>query len=136
MTVPKRFGVLRLMGWILKVFAWIVLVASILLAIFVAIAAGGTGSELLGNLLPQLPGMANIGGSAAGGIILGIGVLLVGIIYFLLLYASGESFHLQLALEENTRLTAALLLRMHQETQQETRTGYGSTGFESERYDR
>jgi hypothetical protein len=136
MTVPKRFGVLRLMGWVLKVFAWIVLVASILLAIFVAIAAGGTGSELLGNLLPQLPGMADIGGSAAGGIMLGIGVLLVGIIYFLLLYASGESFHLQLALEENTRLTAALLLRMHQETQQETRTGYGSTGFESERYDR
>jgi hypothetical protein len=63
-------------------------------------------------------------------------VLLVGIIYFLLLYASGESFHLQLALEENTRLTAALLLRMHQETQQETRSGYGSAGFESERFDR
>jgi hypothetical protein len=136
MTVPKRFGILRLMGWVLKVFAWIVLVVSILLAIFVAIAAGGTGSQLVGNLLPQLSNVAEFGGSAAGGIVLGIGVLLVGIIYFLVLYASGESFHLQLALEENTRLTAALLLRMHQETQQEPRTGYGSAGFEGERYDR
>jgi hypothetical protein len=136
MTVPKRFGILRLMGWVLKVFAWIVLVVSILLAIFVAIAASGTGSQLLGNLLPQLGSVANLGGSAAGGIIIGVGVLLVGIINFLLLYASGESVHLQLALEENTRLTAALLLRMHQESQQETRAGYGSTGFESERYDR
>ena len=136
MTVPKRFSILRLMGWVLKVFAWIVLVIFILLGIFIAVAAGGTGSQLLGNLLPQLGGITDLGGTAGGGVVLGIGVLLIGIIYFLVLYASGESFHLQLALEENTRLTAALLLRMHQESQQETRPGYGSTGFESERFER
>jgi hypothetical protein len=132
MTVPKRFGVLRLVGWILKVLAWIILVVSILVAIFAAIAAGGA-LQLLGNQVPEA--LAPLLTSAAGGIMVGIGTLLFGIIYFLVLYASGESIHLQLAVEENTRLTAALLLRMHQESQQDNR-GYGSPGFESERFER
>ena len=56
-----------------------------------------------------------------------------GIIYFLLLYAAGESLHLQLALEENTRLTAALLLRMHQESHQsDPRAPYSGSGFASD----
>ncbi|RIK41829.1 MAG: hypothetical protein DCC55_10710 [Chloroflexi bacterium] len=135
MTVPKRFGVLRLVGWILKIVAWIVLVVAILLAIFAGIAAGGAGLQLLGDLVPPDSAIGVLLSSATGGIIAGLGVLLIGVLYFLLIYAAGESFHLQLALEENTRLTAALLLRMHQESQQETRASYGTAAFESERYD-
>ncbi len=130
MTVPKRFGILRVVGWVFKVFAWIVLVLSILFAIMMAV--GGAG---LANLLPPdnpMAGFVNMG----GGLIAGLGTLLIGVFYFLLLYASGESFHLQIALEENTRLTAALLLRMHQESQQDTRTGYNTPAFESERFER
>ena len=40
MTVPKRFGVLRFFGTLLKVIAWIVLVVSILLAIGAVVAGG------------------------------------------------------------------------------------------------
>jgi hypothetical protein len=136
MTVPKRFGVLRIVGWVLKVFAWIVLVLSILFAILTAIASGGSGLQLLGDLLPATNPLATLLSSTAGGVMAGLIVLLGGVLYFLLLYAAGESFHLQLALEENTRLTAALLLRMHQESQQENRGGYSTSAFESERFER
>lgn len=136
MTVPKRFGVLRVFGWVLKILAWIVLVAGILFAIFTGIAAGGAGAQLFGALLPADNPLAAMISSTAGGIVAGLLVLVLSIIYFLLLYAAGESVHLQLAVEENTRLTAALLLRMHQESQQETRAGYTATGFESERFER
>jgi ABC-type Fe3+ transport system permease subunit len=136
MTVPKRFGVLRLVGWILKIVAWIVLVVAILFAIIAGIVSGGSGLQLLNDFIPPGSGLDVLLSSMAGGILAGLGVLLIGVIYFLLLYASGESFHLQLALEENTRLTAALLLRMHQESQQDTRASYGAAAFESEQFDR
>lgn len=132
MTVPKRFGVLRIWGWLLKILAWIFLIVSIL---------GAIGAVAAPNSLAQLFGAATanpvIGllSTQVGGIILGVVSLVFGIIYFLVIYAAGEQVHMQLAIEENTRLTAALLLRMHQESQQETRPGYGA-GFETERFER
>jgi predicted PurR-regulated permease PerM len=132
MTVPKRFGVLRIWGWLLKILAWIVLIFSILSAIG-AVAAPNSLSQLLGTATTN-PMVAFLG-SQAGGIILGVVSLLFGIIYCVVIFAAGEQVHMQLAIEENTRLTAALLLRMHQESQQETRPGYGA-GFESERFER
>lgn len=133
MTVPKRFGVLRFFGTLLKVIAWIVLIVSILIAIAAAVA-GGT----LVNSIPQVaaqPGLAGMLGTG-GGILIGISFLIGGLIYFLILYVSGERLHLQLAVEENTRLTAALLLRMHQEGQGDTASPYGAGGgFVNEPYD-
>lgn len=132
MSVPKRFGVLRLVGTLLKVIAWIVLIVSIL---------GAIGLVLMENSGLQLP-ITNLYDTGAlgqtGGIFVGLGVLIVGLIYFLILYASGESLHLQLAVEENTRLTAALLLRMHQETQQEPAPrNYGAAaGFANDPFER
>ena len=121
MAVPKRFGVLRLVGTLLKVIAWIILALSVVFAIIVGIAdpnlIGGTSA--LGGLLPE-----NLAILTSGGIVAGIVGLIIGLIYFLLLYAMGESVHLQVALEENTRLTAALLLRMHQESQVEPEADY------------
>ena len=46
MSVPKRFGVLRLVGTLLKVIAWIVLIFSIL---------GAIGLVLVGNSGIELP---------------------------------------------------------------------------------
>jgi hypothetical protein len=132
MTVPKRFGVLRFFGTLLKVFAWIVLILSILSAIGAALAGG----QLVNIIDPNL-----LGGSAeiittGGGILAGIALLLVGLLYFLILYVLGETLHLQLAVEENTRLTAALLLRMHQEGQGDGGAAYGAGGgFVNEPYD-
>ncbi|HRW05005.1 MAG: hypothetical protein KDE53_14970 [Caldilineaceae bacterium] len=131
MSVPKRFGVLRLVGTLLKVIAWIVLIFSIL---------GAIGLVLVGNSGIELPLEQFIDPALTGsaqGIIAGIALLIFGLIYFLIFYASGESLHLQLAVEENTRLTAALLLRMHQETQQEAAPrNYGSAGFASDPFER
>lgn len=133
MTVPKRFGVLRFFGTLLKVIAWIILVVSILSAIGAAVA-GGT----LMNALPATGvDPATLGPLATGGgILLGLFVLILGLIYFLILYVTGENLHLQLAVEENTRLTAALLLRMHQEGQGDSASPYGAGGgFVNEPYD-
>ena len=131
MSVPKRFGVLRLVGTLLKVIAWIVLIVSILLAIGVVLM------ESSGLELPIASPYDTVALGQMGGIAVGLGILVLGLIYFLILYASGESLHLQLAVEENTRLTAALLLRMHQETQQEPAPrNYGSAGFANDPFER
>jgi hypothetical protein len=132
MTVPKRFGVLRIWGWLLKILAWIILIVSILGAIG-AVAAPNSLSQLF-SAAPTNPAVSLLS-TQVGGIILGVVSLLFGIIYFLLIFAAGEQIHMQLAIEENTRLTAALLLRMHQESQQDTRSGYNA-GFETERFER
>jgi hypothetical protein len=134
MTVPKRFGVLRFFGTLLKVIAWIVLILSILAAIGVALA-GGSLVDSLGPALGDQSGMAGII-SVGGGILAGLFILIFGLMYFLFLYVAGESIHLQLAVEENTRLTAALLLRMHQEGQGDTAAPYGAGGgFVNEPFD-
>lgn len=132
MTVPKRFGVLRFFGSLLKVLAWIILVLSILAAIGVAIA-GTMASGMIGELLGPVAGADMM--TAGGGIISGIIVLIGGLFYFLALYVAGESLHLQLAVEENTRLTAALLLRMHQDGQVDTGAPYAAGGGFNEPYE-
>ena len=74
--------------------------------------------------------------STGGGIIAGIGILFIGLVYFLLFYIAGEFMHMQLAVEENTRLSAALLLKMHQEGQVEDTQSYGAGGgFVNEPYE-
>jgi hypothetical protein len=134
MTVPKRFGVLRFFGTLLKVIAWIVLILSILSAIGAAIA-GGTLINSLGPALGDQAAIVNQLGTG-GGILAGLFVLIFGLLYFLVLYVSGEMLHMYLAIEENTRLTAALLLRMHQEGQGESTSPYGAGGgFVNEPYD-
>jgi hypothetical protein len=131
MTVPRRFGVLRFIGTLLKVIAWIILILSIL----GAIGVGLTSSQVGQAVAQSNPILSSLFSTPAGGIIVGVITLLFGLIYFLVLYASGESLHMQLAVEENTRLTAALLLRMHQESQQESRPTYAS-GFANEPFER
>ena len=131
MAVPKRFGVLRLIGTLLKVLAWIVL-ALVVLAAILAGVAGTAGSNLSNLNVPEqyAPLMAMMGNG--GGIFIAIGILLVGLIEFLAIYALGENIHLRVATEENTRLTAALLLRMHQESQVDPEPAYPAGGFATE----
>jgi hypothetical protein len=134
MTVPKRFGVLRFFGTLLKVIAWIILVLAILSAIGAALASSMIADQV-GPALSSNPVLSGLLGSG-GGIVAGIFILIMGLIYFLILYVMGENLHLQLAVEENTRLTAALLLRMHQEGQGDGASPYGAGGgFVNEPYD-
>jgi hypothetical protein len=123
MSVPKRFDILRFFSGLLKVLAWINLVLAILGAIGIALAGGqmGTLLQLAGDQFA--PVASTVAG--AGGIFLAVFVLLGGLFYFVLLYALGEMIALQIAVEENTRLTAALLLKMHQDSLVDTRPAYG-----------
>jgi len=115
--VPKRFGILRLIGVVLKVLAWLSLVMGVVGAVVVLLA----GNALVDTLAAA--GLVSpLGGSEA--VILALGGLLMGVIYFLALFAAGESLFLQLAVEENTRLTAAILLKMDQEAGPEPQPAY------------
>ncbi|MCB0044117.1 MAG: hypothetical protein KDD92_01670 [Caldilineaceae bacterium] len=131
MGVAKRFGVLRFISNLLKVLAWIILALSMIAAIALVV----TGS----NIAATFAGISPLGEAlfqSGGGIVAGIGLLFLGLIYFLIFYAAGEGIQAQLAIEENTRLTAALLLRMHEETRpQEAEETYLVGGFATEPFE-
>jgi len=136
MTVPKRFPAVRFFGTFMQVVAWIMLVVSILGAIGLALIGS---ASLLGNFavesMPLVGGLAS-GAIGASGIAGGLGLVIAGLFNFLVFYVVGQMIHLQLAVEENTRLTAALLLRMHQESHiPEEQTAYGEGGFVNEVYE-
>lgn len=127
MTVPKRFDVLRFLGGLLKVLAWIGLILSILSAIGVVVLPQVIN---LTALMADNPRLAAATG--AGAIFTGLFILIGGLLNFITLYGLGELISLQLAIEENTRLTAALLLKMHQDTLPESQPATYSGGFASE----
>lgn len=134
MSVPKRFAILRFVGNLFKILAWILLIISILGAIGLAILGSSAGAGVVTQFIPE--GVAANFGGAAGGVLGGILLLIFGLVYFLIFYAAGENLHLRLAVEENTRLTAALLLRMHQDSQMEQNASYGAAaGFASEPFE-
>jgi hypothetical protein len=87
---------------LLKVLAWISLIVGIL---------GALGAFVMG-LMPaftsQAPGqMLALG--MLGGLATAVMVLVMGIIYFVLLYAGGESIYVFLDIEENTRTMVQIL---------------------------
>ena len=129
MTVPKRFDILRFFSGLLKVLAWVSLVLAILSAIGVALAGGGMAQFLVSQGSVAGISLGDLGGLA--GIGLAVAVLILGLWNFILLYAFGEMISVQIAVEENTRLTAALLLKMHQDSQVDTRAAY-TGGFANE----
>ncbi len=135
MTVPKRFPAVRFFGTFMQVLAWIVLVLAVLGAIGLALIGG---ASFFGNLAADtVPFMGNLTSNAIGasGIAGSLGLLIAGLFNFLVFYVIGQMIHMQLAVEENTRLTAALLLRMHQDSRvQDEQAVYGE-GFVNEVYE-
>ena len=122
MTVPKRFGVLRFVAALLKVIAWIVLILAILGAVVAGLSNFTTVLQTPSVVsIPILGQVLNLLGAGASGILAAVVAALSGVLLFILYFALAESISMQLAVEENTRLTAALLLRMHQESQPDTR---------------
>ena len=111
--VPKRFTVLRFLSVALRVWAWIYLLLSLAGAASLFFVA-----ETFQSLFIEV-------GIDISSLLLGAGasssiILLGGLLGFLGFYAAGENISLRLATEENTRLAAALLLRMEQEYQSHT----------------
>jgi hypothetical protein len=82
-----RFPALKTIAWILRIVAWIVAVVCVVAFILFAFT----------NQIQQaqFQGMAKI--------LVGVGMLLGGALYFLLLYAAAEGILVIIAIEENTR---------------------------------
>jgi len=108
-----------LIGALMKVMAWLVLVGSILMALAAGLAVPIARQFLSDVGLPT--DLLALG--SAGGLIAGVLLMLIGVVLFLIFYARGESIFLQLAIEENTRMAAALLLRAAEE---DKKTGAGA----------
>ncbi|MBM3129361.1 MAG: hypothetical protein FJ009_12145 [Chloroflexi bacterium] len=107
--MEKKFKILRIVAFIWKILAWVILVVSTL---------GGCGALVValtaGNQLARQSSAFGLGtlGGAAGGIVLALIALLVGVFYFISLYAVAEMIDVVLALEENTRATTEELKRI------------------------
>ena len=104
--MEKKFRILRIVAFIWKIVAWVILVIS---------ALGGCGSLVMtmmaGNQISRQTSALGLGmlGGTVGGITIAVVVILVGLFYFISLYAVAEMIDVALALEENTRATSEQL---------------------------
>jgi hypothetical protein len=94
MNVPHRYGVVRALAFVLKLFAWVALAGGFL----VAVVALVTTSNLTGAAASIVQFIRSLG------VVMGP---LVGIVWFVQLYAFGAILSLLVDIEENTRLLAA-----------------------------
>lgn len=116
--MEKKFKVLRIIGTVWKVLAWIVLIFGIIGA-FGTLLGSIFGSGFMGQMMrqygrqgtPWVPGFGIV-----GGIITFVVMLIVAVFYFLMLYAIGEMIYLFLDVEENTRSTAQWISHLATQT--------------------
>ncbi len=103
--MESRFTALRVIGTIFKILAWLGLIFGLLGAVAV-LAIGFLGTEpggLFGlEMVEPLVGIAMF-----------VVLLIIAVIYFLSLYAIGESIYLFLSIEESTRRTAFFLQQQY-----------------------
>ena len=93
MNVTRKYGLLRAIATILKVLAWVVLIAGIVGVVAGLGAAGGMGAEM--GVLKSL-------------LTVGSWVLpVLAIVWFIQLFAFGSIIALLIDIEENTRLMAS-----------------------------
>jgi hypothetical protein len=107
--MDTKFRVLRIIGTLWKVLAWIVLVGGILFSLGLLLVgllgSGGALLRLFGQDASAMPSAMGIVSSLIGF----VATLIATIIYFLILYAVGDLIYLLLAIEENTRRTVRLI---------------------------
>lgn len=114
--MEKKYAGLRLAGTVYKVLGIIIGVITILAALGVcltSILGGAAMNSLAGELGGDAGIMSSLGG-VVGGLLGGLFALIYGGAMALGLYAFGEMMQLMVALEENTRATAAVLTQRHE----------------------
>lgn len=89
MSVPHKYGVVRAIAFVLKVLAWIALLVGLGSAIVIGTSSGAAGANTLVETI------------RAFGMVIGP---LVGIVWFVQLFALGSVLSLLVDIEENTRL--------------------------------
>lgn len=105
--VEKKFGALRFVSGLFKVLAWIGLIGWILggIGIFIAaVIAAGAGADASTTGIGAI-----LAGGILGGLGLMIGMIIVGLIQFVVLKATSEIFIILVAIEYSTRETAYLM---------------------------
>jgi hypothetical protein len=114
-NVKRRYGALRIISWVFRVLAILVLIVSIVCAISAFVRtekAPQKATSMLEEEAMKISPEKSIGWIevfplfSAGGT---VGDLILGIIGFIMLYAFGELISLLIALEENTRRTSLIL---------------------------
>lgn len=113
--MEKRYKALRAIGSIYKIFGIISAALTILsiLGICAATLLGGATLDSFNNEFGSFSGLGLMGG-ALGGLILAFFTILSGGGAALTCYAFGEGIFLLIAMEENTRASAALLMKQNQ----------------------
>jgi hypothetical protein len=110
--VRKKYRALRAIAFICQVLAWVSLVLAILGAI------GAVGLGLLGAItvpaLENFYGANLVVGGVVAGIVIAVGLLLVGILNFILLLASSDYIYVQIDIEQNTRQSSEYLRQLTQ----------------------
>jgi hypothetical protein len=107
--MAKKFRILRIVAFLWKIVAWVILVISVL---------GGCGTIVMlataGNQLARQSSVFGLGmlGGAVGGVVIAVIAILVGLFYFISLYAVAEMIDVALAVEENTRATVEQLKQL------------------------
>ncbi len=102
--MEKRFTVLRIIGTVWKVMAWLQLVIGVIGAIAVLVM-GILAQAAIPEAL-NIPRATSRAFGVGGGIVGFVAVLVGAVVYFLVFYAVGDVLYLLLAIEENTRQTS------------------------------
>lgn len=114
--MEKRYQALRVIGVVFKVLGALIALLTVLGAVALcagSMAGGGLARTFLNSQSLGLPG-AMLGGAmesamSVASAVVGLALALYGAFMAITLYAIGELIGVMLALEENTRATAALL---------------------------
>ncbi len=108
--MDTRFRALRWVASLYKIFAWILLVVGILFAGLLVVL--GAVQESVGAPSPILENVPvlRLASNLPGGILTGLGILVLALVQFLMLYAGSEAIRLALSIEQSAR-EAALYLR-------------------------
>jgi len=103
-SIPRKFGTFRFIGTFFKVMGIIIIVVTLVGAIFLAVALP-IGGSLLGNLVQtaETPERLYSYGILSG-VLTALLILLVGGLWGALTFGIGELFYMMIAIEENTRV--------------------------------
>ena len=115
MTVNKRFRALRFIAIVLKILAWLAMLAGIVTAGFI-LATGVATSPFDNEIISSTSYLSFLADNTvllAGAV--GFGTVVTSLFFFLISYSTSEAIYLQLSIEENTRLTSMLLHKINED---------------------
>ena len=95
--LPRKYGALRAVATIHIIIGWVICVGGSLLSIVAALMAA-QGVSFLNNLVPEVAGAAWLGAA-----VIGIGGVVVSVLWGLFLVAFGELCNVIIDVEQNTR---------------------------------